>query len=213
MAKSNIQISEKQYQIFKFIVGTIKKLGYPPSVREIAEAVSLSSSATVHSHLKKLEELGYIKRGKGSSRTIEILNPVFKSHTDTDNLSNVVLIPVVGNVAAGTPILAQENIEEYFPITSDFIKDSSDVFMLKVKGDSMINAGILDRDYIIVRKQDVARNGEIIVALIEDEATVKRFLKTDKVIKLIPENDFMKPIIVKDVKIAGKVIGVIRKYF
>jgi len=213
MVKSNVQISEKQYQIFKFIVSTIKKLGYPPSVREIAEAVNLSSSATVHSHLKKLEELGYIKRGKGSSRTIEILNPVFKSQTNADNFSNIILIPIVGNVAAGTPILAQENIEEYFPITSDFIKDSSDVFMLKVKGDSMINAGILDRDYIIVRKQDTARNGEIIVALIEDEATVKRFLKTSDVIKLIPENDFMKPIIVKDVKIAGKVIGIIRKYF
>ncbi|MCE5330341.1 transcriptional repressor LexA [bacterium] len=213
MIKSSTHISEKQYQIFKFIVAAIKKLGYPPSVREIAEAVNLSSSATVHAHLKKLEELGYIKRGKGSSRTIEILNPVFKSPAGTDNLSNVVLIPIVGNVAAGTPILAQENIEEYFPVTTDFIKDSNDVFMLKVKGDSMINAGILDRDYIIVRKQEIARNGEIIVALIEDEATVKRFLKINNVIKLIPENDFMKPIVVKDVKIAGKVIGVIRKYF
>ncbi|MDD5658706.1 MAG: transcriptional repressor LexA [Actinomycetota bacterium] len=213
MSKYNSQISEKQYQIFKFIVSATKKFGYPPSVREIAEAVNLSSSATVHSHLKKLEELGYIKRGKGRSRTIEILNPIFKSHSSDDNLSNVALIPIVGNVAAGTPILAQENIEEYFPITSDFLKDSSDVFMLKVKGDSMINAGILDRDYIIVRKQEIAKNGEIIVAIIEDEATVKRFLKIDNAIKLIPENDFMKPIVVKDVKIAGKVIGVIRKYF
>lgn len=213
MSKYNSQISEKQYQIFKFIISATKKFGYPPSVREIAEAVNLSSSATVHSHLKKLEELGYIRRGKGRSRTIEILNPVFKSHESDDNLSNVALIPIVGNVAAGTPILAQENIEEYFPITSDFLKDSSDVFMLKVKGDSMINAGILDRDYIIVRKQEVAKNGEIIVAIIEDEATVKRFLKTDNVVKLIPENDFMKPIVIKDVKIAGKVIGVIRKYF
>lgn len=207
------QISEKQYQIFKFIVDTIKNIGYPPSVREIAEAVSLSSSATVHSHLKKLEELGYIRRSKGSSRAIEILNSAYKPQDNTSNLSNVILIPIVGNVAAGTPILAQENIEEYFPVSSDFIKDSSDVFMLKVKGDSMINAGILDRDYIIVRKQEIARNGEIIVALLEDEATVKRFLKTDKAIKLIPENDFMKPIVVEDVRIVGKVIGVIRKYF
>jgi len=214
MKKINDKISEKQLQIFKFIVDSIKNIGYPPSVREIAEAVGLSSSATVHSHLKKLEDLNYIRRGKGSSRTIEILN---SEHTLSDNdqssLSDITLIPVVGNVAAGTPILAQENIEEYFPITSDFIKDNNGVFMLKVKGDSMINAGILDRDYIIVRKQEIAKNGEIVVALIEDEATVKRFLKTDKLIKLIPENDFMKPIVVKDVTIVGKVIGVIRKYF
>lgn len=213
MARAGNQISEKQYQIFKFIVDTIKNIGYPPSVREIAKAVSLSSSATVHSHLKKLEELGYIRRSKGSSRAIEILNSAYKPQDNTSNLNNVILIPIVGNVAAGTPILAQENIEEYFPVSSDFIKDSSDVFMLKVKGDSMINAGILDRDYIIVRKQEIARNGEIIVALLEDEATVKRFLKTDKAIKLIPENDFMKPIVVEDVRIVGKVIGVIRKYF
>lgn len=214
MKKFNDKISEKQFQIFKFIVESIKSIGYPPSVREIAEAVDLSSSATVHSHLKKLEDLGYIRRGKGSSRTIEILNSAYKSSdNDENNLSDITLIPIVGNVAAGTPILAQENIEEYFPVTSDFIKDANEVFMLKVKGDSMINAGILDRDYIIVRKQAIARNGEIIVALIEDEATVKRFLKTDKLIKLIPENDFMKPIIVNDVTIVGKVIGVIRKYF
>ena len=214
MKKLNDKISEKQFQIFKFIVDSIKSIGYPPSVREIAEAVDLSSSATVHAHLKKLEELGYIRRGKGSSRTIEILNSAYKpSDENENNLSDITLIPIVGTVAAGTPILAQENIEEYFPLTSDFIKDANEVFMLKVKGDSMINAGILDRDYIIVRKQAIARNGEIIVALIEDEATVKRFLKTDKLIKLIPENDFMKPIIVNDVNIVGKVIGVIRKYF
>jgi len=214
MKKLNEKISEKQFQIFKFIVDSIKSIGYPPSVREIAEAVGLSSSATVHAHLKKLEDLGYIRRGKGSSRTIEILNSAYKpSDENENNLSDITLIPIVGTVAAGTPILAQENIEEYFPLTSDFIKDANEVFMLKVKGDSMINAGILDRDYIIVRKQSIARNGEIIVALIEDEATVKRFLKTDKLIKLIPENDFMKPIIVNDVNIVGKVIGVIRKYF
>jgi repressor LexA len=214
MKKINGNISEKQFQIFKFIVDSTKSIGYPPSVREIAEAVGLSSSATVHSHLKKLEDLGYIRRGKGSSRTIEILNSAYKSSDNNENdLRDITLIPIVGSVAAGTPILAQENIEEYFPVTSDFIKDANEVFMLKVKGDSMINAGILDRDYIIVRKQAIARNGEIIVALIEDEATVKRFLKTDKLIKLIPENDFMKPIIVNDVTIVGKVIGVIRKYF
>ncbi|HEY5501613.1 MAG TPA: transcriptional repressor LexA [Candidatus Humimicrobiaceae bacterium] len=214
MKKPNDKISEKQFQIFKCIVDAIKNIGYPPSVREIAEAVGLRSSATVHAHLKKLEDFGYIRRGKGSSRTIEILNSAYKAADNNESdLRDITLIPIVGNVAAGTPILAQENIEEYFPVTSDFIKDTNEVFMLKVKGDSMINAGILDRDYIIVRKQEIARNGEIIVALIEDEATVKRFLKTDKLIKLIPENDFMKPIVVNDVTIVGKVIGVIRKYF
>jgi len=214
MKKISDKISEKQLQIFKFIIDSIKKIGYPPSVREIAEAVGLSSSATVHSHLKKLEDLNYIRRGRGSSRTIEILNSIYKDADNTETgLSDITLIPIVGNVAAGIPILAQENIDEYFPVTSDFIKDNKEVFMLKVKGDSMVNAGILDRDYIIVKKQEIAKNGEIIVALIENEATVKRFLKTDKLIKLIPENDFMKPIVVKDVTIVGKVIGVVRKYF
>jgi len=211
----NTDISDKQKKILDFINNYIKKFGYPPTVREIAPAIGLSSSATVHAHLSKLEKLGYIKRGKGSSRSIEILKNQFIENNLTENekANNIVLIPVIGNVAAGKPILAQENIEDYFPVTNDFISDFNNVFMLKVKGDSMINAGILDRDYIIVKKQNIARNGEIIVALIEDEATVKRFLKTDKVIKLIPENDFMKPIIVKEVEIVGKVIGVIRKYF
>src|SRR5665811_320931 len=144
MKKSNEKISEKQFQIFKFIVYSIKNVGYPPSVREIAEAVGLSSSATVHSHLKKLEDLNYIRRGKGSSRTIEILHSAYNTEdTAESNLKNVTLIPIVGSVAAGTPILAQENIEEYFPITSDFIKNTDEVFMLKVKGDSMINACLL----------------------------------------------------------------------
>jgi repressor LexA len=125
----------------------------------------------------------------------------------------MVYVPVIGNIAAGRPILADENIEDYFPLTSDFIKGKKDVFILHVRGDSMVNAGILDRDYIIVRKQENAINGEIIVALLENEATVKRFFKTDKKIKLMPENDYMEPIVVNDVKILGKVIGVIRKYF
>ncbi|HAX17516.1 MAG TPA: hypothetical protein DCY00_02835 [Actinobacteria bacterium] len=210
----NTDISEKQKKIFDFITDYISDSGYPPTVREIASAIGLSSSATVHAHLSKLEKAGYIKRGKGSSRSIEIIRDQYKNRLigeETNN--NIVLLPVVGNVAAGKPILAEENIEEYFPVTNDFVNDFNDVFMLKVKGDSMINAGILDRDYIIVRKQNIAKNGEIVVALIEDEATVKRFLKTDKVIKLIPENDYMKPIILKEVNIVGKVIGVLRKYF
>lgn len=221
-------LNEKQKLILDFIIQNIETKGYPPSIREIAKEVGLSSSATVQAYLNKLEKLGYLKRSKGSSRSIKVLKTSYDSiyhNYDLKNLkrkdyldnsltnNDVVLVPVLGNVAAGTPIFAQENVEEYFPITSDFIKDSSHIFILKVKGDSMINAGILDRDYIIVKKQEVARSGEIIVALIDSEATVKRFLKTDKVIKLIPENDFMKPIIVKEVNIIGKVIGVIRKYF
>ncbi len=210
----NTDISEKQKKILDFITDYISESNYPPTVREIASAIGLSSSATVHAHLSKLEKLGYIKKVKGSSRSIEVIKNQYNKKIGSDEISNnVVLIPVVGNVAAGKPILAEENIEEYFPVTNDFISDFNNVFMLKVKGDSMINAGILDRDYIIVRKQSIARNGEIVVALIEDEATVKRFLKTDKVIKLIPENDYMKPITVKDVEIVGKVIGVLRKYF
>lgn len=206
------KISSRQEKILEFISRKIKESGYPPSVREIAEAVNLSSSATVHSHLKKLEEKGYLKRNQSKPRALSIM----PGHGDIAKSSisgNMVYVPVVGKVAAGSPILAEENIEDYFPLTPDFVKGKKEVFMLHVRGDSMVNAGILDRDYIVVKKQDDAINGEIIVALLEDEATVKRFFKTDKKIKLMPENDYMEPIIVKDVKILGKVIGVIRKYF
>ena len=211
----NTDISDRQKKILSYITDHITDYGYPPTIREIASATGLSSSATVHAHLSKLEKTGYIKREKGSPRTIELMknNPYAARSANEGLASNTVLIPVIGNVAAGKPILADENIEEYFPVTNDFISDFNDVFMLKVKGDSMVNAGILDRDYIIVKKQSIARNGEIVVALIEDEATVKRFLKTNKLIKLIPENDYMKPIILKEVDIVGRVIGVLRKYF
>ncbi len=206
------KISFRQEKILKFINQKIKESGYPPSVREIAKAVNLSSSATAHSHLKKLEEKGYLKRNHSMPRAISLLS---HSEDGTDNSinNNLVYVPVVGKIAAGKPILANENIEDYFPLTTDFIKGKKDVFMLHVRGDSMVNAGIFDRDYIIVRKQDTAINGEIIVALLEDEATVKRFFKTKKKVKLMPENDYMEPIIVDNVKILGKVIGVIRKYF
>jgi repressor LexA len=204
-------LSPRQKDILEFINKKIKESGYPPSVREIAKAVNLSSSATVHSHLKKLEEKGYLKRNQSKPRAISIL-------TDYDKVSdsghgNMVYVPVVGRIAAGRPILAEENIEDYFPLTDDFVRGKKEVFILRVRGDSMVNAGILDRDYIVVRKQESAINGEIIVALIDNEATVKRFFKTDKKIKLMPENDYMDPIILDDVKIIGKVIGVIRKYF
>ncbi len=204
------KISERQEKILNCIKSNIKESGYPPSVREIAKAVNLSSSATVHSHLKKLEELGYLKRNPSKPRAISLLT---SSSKETAADSNLVFVPVVGNIAAGKPILAEENIEDYFPLTSDFVKGQKEVFILHVKGDSMVNAGILDRDYIVVRKQNTAINGEIIVALLEDEATVKRFFKSDNKIKLMPENDYMEPIIVDDARILGKVIGVIRKYF
>ena len=205
-------ISSRQEKILKFISKKIKESGYPPSIREIASAVGLSSSATVHSHLKKLEEKGYLKRNQSKSRAISLLSRQ-KDETIDRGFNNLVYVPVVGNIAAGRPILADENIEDYFPLTSDFVKGKKEVFILHVRGDSMVNAGILDRDYIIVRKQNNAINGEIIVALLEDEATVKRFFKTGKNIKLMSENDYMEPVVVNDVKILGKVIGVIRKYF
>jgi repressor LexA len=214
MNKENHKISLRQEGILQFIIKKVKESGYPPTIREIAKAVNLSSSATIHSHLKKLEELGYIKRDPSKPRAIELNSSLIKNNrlsSSTDD--NIIFVPVIGQIAAGTPILAEENIEDYLPLTSDFVKGNSEVFVLHVKGDSMVNAGILDKDYIIVRKQDTAMNGEIVAALLEDEATVKRFFKKSNSIKLMPENDYMEPIEVKDAKILGKVIGVIRKYF
>jgi len=208
------EISERQKEILHIIVNKVKESGYPPTVREIAQAVNLNSSATIHAHLKKLEELGYIKRDPTKPRAIELSHNAYtEEEQQIVSESNVSFIPIVGAIAAGSPILAQENIEDYFPVTDDFLKSSKDVFILKVKGDSMVNAGILDKDYIIIRKQDTAMNGEIVAVLLEDEATVKRFFKKSNSIKLMPENDFMEPIEVKDAQIIGKVIGVIRKYF
>lgn len=214
MNKENHKITLRQEGILQFIIKKVKESGYPPTIREIAKAVNLSSSATIHSHLKKLEELGYIKRDPSKPRAIELNSNLIKNNRlsgSTDD--NIIFVPVIGQIAAGTPILAEENIEDYLPLTSDFVKGNSEVFVLHVKGDSMVNAGILDKDYIIVRKQDTVMNGEIVAALLEDEATVKRFFKKSNSIKLMPENDYMEPIEVKDAKILGKVIGVIRKYF
>ncbi len=212
--KNNKKISSRQEKILEFINKKIKEEGYPPSVREIAKAVGLSSSATVHSHLKKLEGLGYLKRDASKPRALSVISSPEEDPEDSGkSANNLVFVPVLGNIAAGTPILAEENIEDYFPLTPDFVKGQSEVFMLNVHGDSMVNVGIMDRDLVIVRKQNTAINGEIIVALLEDEATVKRFFKGKSKIRLMPENDHMKPIIAKDVKILGKVIGVIRKYF
>ncbi|WP_069649537.1 transcriptional repressor LexA [Caloranaerobacter ferrireducens] len=201
-------LSFKQIEILEFIKKEIQVKGYPPSVREICKAVGLKSTSTVHGHLSKLERKGYIRRDPTKPRAIEIL--------DKDNIYNyyskkeIIEVPVVGKVTAGEPILAVQNIEDMFPLPLDFIQ-SDKVFILSVKGESMIEAGILDGDYVIVRQQNYANNGDIIVALIEDEATIKRFFKEADHIRLQPENQYLEPIIVNDVKILGKVIGVFRK--
>lgn len=198
------RITQKQSEILEYIKSQILNKGYPPSVRDICQAVNLKSTSSVHAHLESLEKNGYIRRDPTKSRTIEIID-------DNFNLSRreVVNIPLLGQVAAGQPLLAVENITEYFPIPSEYMP-GVEVFMLKVKGDSMINMGIYEGDQIIVRKQNTASNGEVIVALVDDSATVKRFYKENGHIRLQPENDFMDPIIVDDCEILGKVIGLIR---
>ena len=198
------RITQKQSEILEYIKSQILNKGYPPSVRDICQAVNLKSTSSVHAHLESLEKNGYIRRDPTKSRTIEIID-------DNFNLSRreVVNIPLLGQVAAGQPLLAVENITEYFTIPSEYMP-GGEVFMLKVKGDSMINMGIYEGDQIIVRKQNTASNGEVIVALVDDSATVKRFYKENGHIRLQPENDFMAPIIVDDCEILGKVIGLIR---
>ena len=198
------KITAKQEEILEYIKQQILKKGYPPAVREICEAVHLKSTSSVHSHLETLEKNGYIRRDPTKPRAIEILD-------DTFNLTRreVVNVPIVGRVAAGQPILASENIENYFPIPAEFMPNQ-DVFMLHVKGDSMINAGIFDGDSIIVKKQPTAENGDMVVALIDDSATVKTFYKENGHYRLQPENDAMDPIIVDEVSILGIAFGVFR---
>lgn len=198
------KISAKQKEILEFIKDQILTRGFPPSVRDICEAVHLKSTSSVHAHLETLEKNGYIRRDPTKPRAIEILD-------DTFNLTRreVTNVPLIGRVAAGEPLLAQENIENYFPIPVEMLPNNN-TFMLTVKGESMINAGILDGDYVLVEEAHTASNGDMVVALIEDGATVKTFYKEEGVIRLQPENDFMDPIIVRDVQILGKVIGVFR---
>lgn len=198
------KITEKQSQILEYIKSEILNKGYPPSVRDICQAVNLKSTSSVHSHLETLEKNGYIRRDPTKPRTIEIID-------DNFNLvrREVVNVPMVGTVAAGQPILAIENIDNYFPIPSEYMPNE-ETFMLKVKGESMINAGILDGDNILVKRQNTAKNGDMVVALVEDSATVKTFYKEDGHIRLQPENDYMDPIILPDVEIIGKVFGVFR---
>lgn len=199
-------LTERQRQILQFIKDEIRTKGYPPSVREIGEAVGLSSSSTVHGHITRLEEKGYIRRDPTKPRAIEVLDG---SYT---HLKRTIAVPVVGRVTAGQPILAQESIEDHFPLPADFVRaDESELFFLTVQGDSMIEAGILDGDYVLVHRQQHANNGDIVVALIEDEATVKRFFKEQDHIRLQPENRFMDPIIVPDCQILGKVVGLVRR--
>ena len=198
------KISAKQQEILEYIKETILKKGYPPSVREICEAVQLKSTSSVHSHLETLEENGYIRRDPTKPRTIEILD-------DSFNLTRreMVNVPMLGSVAAGQPILAQENIENYFPIPAELLPNQQ-TFMRRVKGDSMINAGIFNGDQIIVAQQETAENGDIVVALLDDSATVKRFFREEGHIRLQPENDAMEPILAESVQVLGKVIGLMR---
>lgn len=198
------KITSKQKEILDYLKSEILSKGYPPSVREICEAVHLKSTSSVHSHLETLEMNGYIRRDLQKPRAIEIID-------DTFNLSRreIVNVPIIGRVAAGQPILAQDNIEGYFPLPSEYMSNKQ-TFMLNVKGDSMINAGILDGDQLLIESAQTARNGEIVIALIDDSATVKTFYKEKGHVRLQPENDYMEPIIVKDVMILGKVIGLFR---
>lgn len=199
------KISEKQREILEYIKEEIMKRGYPPAVREICDAVNLKSTSSVHSHLETLEKNGYIRRDPTKPRAIEICDDNFYKVRQ-----EVTSLPVIGTVAAGTPILAEQNIDSYFPVPAEFIPNGEPSFVLKVKGDSMINAGIFSGDQIFVQCCNSARNGDMVVALIDDSATVKTFYHEGDHIRLQPENDDMDPIIVKDCTILGKVFGVFR---
>ena len=207
-------LTKRQQVIFNYIKDFISNNGYPPSVRDICEGLNLSSTATVHTHIKNLVDLGYLMKDDLKKRALSI-NEKYKDDNnekevfEKENGVDYLEVPVIGQVAAGQPILAVENIERTFPLPMDFAKNK-DVFMLRVKGDSMINIGIYENDYVIVRRQDMAQNGEVIVALVDDSATVKTFYKEDGYFRLQPENDSMDPIIVTELKVLGKVVGLFR---
>ena len=214
MKKSSEELNKRDKAILKFIEKQVKEKGYPPSVREIGKAVGLSSTATVHGYIEKLTQKGYIKKEDQKGRTLKLLKGgLTESEPEQKSFYSgreMVDVPVIGKISAGAPILAVENVVDTFPIPIDFV-GNSESFMLTVKGESMIEAGILNGDYILIKRQETARNGEIVVALIEDEATVKTFYKENGHIRLQPENSTMDPIIVPDCKILGKVAGVFRK--
>ncbi|MXQ52477.1 transcriptional repressor LexA [Shimazuella alba] len=204
--KSN-KLSERQQAILAYIQKEVYDKGYPPSVREIGEAVGLASSSTVHGHLNRLEKKGFIRRDPTKPRAIEILD-----QTNTMNKKDTVMVPLVGKVTAGEPITAVENIEDYFPLPTRIAGTDQTTFLLSVQGDSMINAGIMDGDYVVVRQQHTADNGEIVVAMTgEGEATVKRFFKEGDHIRLQPENDRLQPLRLPQVTILGKVVSLIRE--
>ena len=202
----NGHITDKQTEILKYIEEQIIRKGYPPSVREICDAVHLCSTSSVHAHLNSLEKNGYIRRNGSNSRSIEILDESFQmARTET------VSIPIVGRIAAGEPILAEQNIETYFSVPAEYMPaTSNDVFGLEVKGDSMINAGIFNNDLLIVEQQNTARNGDIVVALLDDSATVKTYYKENGHYRLQPQNDALDPIIVDHVEILGRVRSLFR---
>ena len=211
MGKNDNELSQNELNILNYIRKQVAEVGYPPSVRELCKAVGLKSTSSVHLYLSRLAEKGYIKKGNLKTRALKITGENVGSAKDTDMLE----IPLVGQVAAGLPILAEENIEEYVKLPTSMVKQNTKsevTYMLKVKGDSMINVGIYSGDYIIVSKCQTAENGQIIVALIDNEATVKTFYKEKDHIRLQPENDTMEPIIVKDAQIIGKVVGLIRRF-
>ncbi|WP_404450148.1 transcriptional repressor LexA [Sutcliffiella horikoshii] len=200
-----MKLSKRQQDILDYIKKEVQAKGYPPSVREIGEAVGLASSSTVHGHLARLESKGLIRRDPTKPRAIEIMEDELVPKISAVN------VPIIGKVTAGQPITAIENVEDYFPLPDRYVAPDEQVFMLEVMGDSMIEAGILDGDYVIVRQQQSANNGDIVVAMTEDdEATVKRFFKEKDYIRLQPENSTLEPIIVRNVSILGKVIGVYR---
>lgn len=200
-------LTQKQIEILLYIKSEIQRQGYPPSVRDICKGVNLKSTSTVHSHLEKIESKGYIRKDPTKPRAIEILD---KNDDFLLIQKKTIDVPILGRVTAGVPILAVENIEDTYPVPLDLVKDH-DVFILKIQGESMIEAGILDGDLVLVKEQKSAINGDIVVALLDDEATVKRFFKEINRIRLQPENQFMEPIYTQDVTILGKVIGLFRK--
>ncbi|MCF8008640.1 MAG: transcriptional repressor LexA [Halanaerobiales bacterium] len=205
-------LSKRQKEIYLYIVSEINKKGYPPSVREIGRAVGLKSPASVHNHLKTLEELEFIRRDPSKPRAIEVLNNDNPENNNKNSYEKEMLyVPIVGRVTAGAPILAEENIDDYFPIPTSFIKvKRKQLFMLEIDGESMKNAGINHGDYVIAQQQNTANNGEIVIALIDNRATVKRFFKKSDYVELKPENPDYDPILVKDVKLLGKVVGLFR---
>lgn len=200
------KLTKRQQIIFDFIKQEIKTKGIPPSIREIGEVAGLSSTSSVHLNLKNLEKKGYISRSKAKTRHIEVLETNF--YTPEKEIAQV---PIIGEVTAGEPILAESNIEGYFPVPVEYLKNN-ETFMLRIKGDSMIGAGIFNKDLVIINKQSFAANGDIVIALIEDTATCKRFFVEDGYVRLQPENDAFEPIILNDVYILGKVIGLFRSF-